>query len=291
MNLPPRQLTLLFADVLGSVRLYERLTDDEAARTVERCMKRISRCCESARGRIVKIVGDELLAVFDSVEDACLAAIDMQARLADLPPVSGIKPGIRVGLHEGKLAESAETLADEEFTTAARITGWGSADQIVFSQDVLAVLPASLAAMARALPDLGRVTLGEVHFSLYELCWQKPVEDRPVASLSPPRLHLEHSGKPLILVATSPALSIGRDQASKVLVEDHKASRKHATIEHRTEGFFYIDNSTNGSFITFDGQQEILLRHDAILLHGKGRICFGNSGNDPKSERIAFELR
>ena len=40
----PRKMTIMFADVSGSARLFERLQDTEAAHAVERCMRERRGC-------------------------------------------------------------------------------------------------------------------------------------------------------------------------------------------------------------------------------------------------------
>jgi adenylate cyclase len=42
--------------------------------------------------------------------DACQAAIAMQRRVADLPPVSGVQLAIRVGFHHGPVLEEMREL-------------------------------------------------------------------------------------------------------------------------------------------------------------------------------------
>ena len=80
-----KELSVLFADVSGSTRLYEKLGDTEALRAVDRCLKRMERAVEGFRGRIVKNIGDEVMAVFEKADDAFQAATEMQQRITDLP--------------------------------------------------------------------------------------------------------------------------------------------------------------------------------------------------------------
>src|SRR5512146_2387517 len=105
MNEAPLNVSVLFADVSGSARLHEKLGSAEALRAVDRCMKRMERTVDGFNGRIVKIVGDELMATFDHADEALQAAIEMQLRVADLPPVSGVKLEIRVGFSHGEVVE------------------------------------------------------------------------------------------------------------------------------------------------------------------------------------------
>src|SRR3990172_8781464 len=91
-----RNLCVLFADVSGSTRLYEKLGDKEALYAVERCIKRMTRATEQYHGRVVKTIGDEVMAVFDSAEAGFQAGCEVQLRVDDLPPIKGTKLAIRV---------------------------------------------------------------------------------------------------------------------------------------------------------------------------------------------------
>src|SRR5574343_53067 len=126
MSATQRKLTVMFADVSGSTALFEKLGDREAMHAVERCLKRMKRSIDGYKGKTVQIVGDELLASFETAEDACQAAIDMQQRIADLPPVSGLKLTIRIGLHSGVVTESEgklQHLRQQGFLRHFRNTG------------------------------------------------------------------------------------------------------------------------------------------------------------------------
>ena len=292
MSQSQRQMTVLFADVAGSARLYERLGDLEAAHAADRCLKRISRCVEAFNGRTLQIVGDELLAVFDSAEEGCLAAIEMQTRIADLPPVSGLQLAIRIGLHVGMVIESGDNLTGMAVISAARITGMANRDQILISGTLLNELSKTLAATASLQPGLGQLTEGEASFQLHALPWQKtltPVDHGRTKLIQ--QLHLSYHNKTFMLDKHSPPFTLGRDLDSHLLIKDRKGSRKHARIEYRAGGFVYIDCSTNGSFIKLKGQAESLLRNDSIPLDRDGQICFGTSRNDPDSDGFTFEFR
>ena len=103
-----RNLCVLFADVSGSTRLYEKLGDKEALHAVERCLNRMTRATEQFKGRVIKTIGDEVMAVFDSAEAGMDAASSMQQKVGDLPPVRGIKLSIRIGFHFGPAIEDAK---------------------------------------------------------------------------------------------------------------------------------------------------------------------------------------
>ena len=150
-----RNLCVLFADVSGSTRLYEKLGDKEALHAVERCINRMTRATEQFKGRVIKTIGDEVMAVFDSAEAGMDAASSMQQRVDDLPPVRGIKLAIRVGFHFGPAIEEAKDVFGDTVNTAARMAGLAKAGQIITTADSVAALPALLR-IAQRLRGVGR---------------------------------------------------------------------------------------------------------------------------------------
>ena len=298
----------MFADVSGSARLFQRIGDTEAAYAVERCVKRMERSIAGYRGQTVKISGGELVAAFESAEDACQAAINMQLRVSKLPPVSGLKLTIRIGVHVGVIdaggavpSEEIITAATNKAVTGARnIAGLARIDQIVASSLFIRELPKRSAILSRVMPDLGRLKEGDRSFDLSEVDWltheeqhQKhgvimdPTPSQILGGVD--RLCIRYRGNAFLLDEKSPTLTLGRGPASKLLIIDHKASRAHGRIERRTNSYFYIDSSTNGSYVSLGTQKEILVRQGEIELKGSGRICFGASGRDPKADYAEFE--
>jgi len=290
MSASPNRSFVMVADIAGSAGLYEKLSEREAAHTVDRCLKRMIRSVEAYRGRIVQQVSDELLAAFDNGESACQAAIDMHQRLADLPPVSGHKLSIRIGLHCG------EATPEALFTDVARVGGMARADQILCSQSLVDALPASGLLNTIPRPDLGQFGEGTAAQGVCLLHWPAKNENSqlhsmfgPLSAMALDRLCIRYRGKAYLLDDKSPVLTLGRDPASKLVIEDRKASRQHGRIERRHNGYHLIDTSTNGSFVTIGGRQEILVRKHEVLLEEKGTICFGSSANDPGADRIEYE--
>ena len=298
----------MFADVSGSARLFQRIGDTEAAYAVERCVKRMERSIAGYRGQTVKISGGELVASFESAEDACHAAINMQLRVSKLPPVSGLKLTIRIGLHVGVI-EAGAAIPSEEIVTAARnkavtgarnIAGLARIDQIVASSLLIRELPKRSTILSRVMTDLGRLKEGDRSFDLSEVDWLTHEEQHPAHGLmvdptpsqflaDVDRLCIRYRGNAFLLDEKSPLLTRGRSPASKLLIIDHKASRAHGRIERRANSYFYIDSSTNGSYVSLGTEKEILVRRSEIELKGSGRICFGASGSDPKADCAGFE--
>lgn len=288
-----RRLAVLFADVSGSTKLYEKLGDTEALHAVDRCIKRMERAIEGYRGRLVKTIGDEVMAAFETAEDAFQAAIEMQQRVTDLPPVSGVKLTIRVGFHFGPAIEDNNDVFGDTVNTAARIVGLAKSEQILTSNQTVNELPKLLRESTRDLDQLSVKGKAEgVH--VFEVLWNETEElTMKASSIAAPRptakMCVRYRGRAYLLDDKTPILTLGRDQANDLVIEDRKASRQHARIERRGDKFFYVDQSTNGSYVAIAAEQETLLRREEMLLRNSGTICFGSSVNDPQADCARFE--
>ena len=55
--------------------------------------------------------------------------------------------------------------------------------------------------------------------------------------------------------------------------------------------FFLTDQSTNGTYVTFTGEPEIVLRREEVMLRRTGRISFGHSGADAGGDSVEFAIK
>lgn len=127
---------VLFADIVDSVRLVER--DEEG--TISRWISFVDRLeqglARSGDGRLVKRMGDGLLAEFDDLYAAARSALDMQKTIhmlnKDLPGDSHFQ--LRIGIDAGEMLSSADDdLYGHHVNTASRLAGISRAGQIVVS--------------------------------------------------------------------------------------------------------------------------------------------------------------
>jgi class 3 adenylate cyclase len=290
-----KELSVLFADVSGSTKLYEKLGDTEALRAVDRCLKRMERAVEGFRGRIVKNIGDEVMAVFEKADDAFQAATEMQQRITDLPPVSGVTLAIRVGFYHGSVIEEGGDVFGDSVNTAARLAGLAKAGQILISGQTQTQLSPLLQLSTRDLDQMSvKGKAEELH--VFEVIWQESEEltmkaesIRPGVGVRGVRLCLRYDGDVIILDEKRSSLNMGRDAECDLTVRDRRASRNHAKIERRGEKFVLSDQSTNGTFVTFANEPELFLRREEVVLRGSGIICFAASANSPEADCAEFE--
>ena len=290
--------SVLFADVSGSAKLHEKLGNTEALRAAERCMKRMERAVEAFNGRLLRQNGDELMAVFETAEEASMSAIEMQQRVADLPPISGVKLAIRVGFSFGPFDE-AEPRTGDLVDTAAYLTGLAKPGQILTTTEVQTTLSPSLQLSIRdrgkiaakgTFPELQVLELLATDSSLAPIDAGDSARASKTDAVQGTRLRLRYGDDVFVLDKRHTLVSMGRDADCDVVIHDRRASRHHVEIEWREGSRFVLsDMSTNGTYVTIKGQPEIHLRKEECVLHGTGVICFAASANTPQADRVEFE--
>ncbi|HSN71059.1 MAG TPA: adenylate/guanylate cyclase domain-containing protein, partial [Steroidobacteraceae bacterium] len=132
------ELAILFADVVGSTRIYEIMGDLQARDMVLECVGLMRAATERHGGRVIKTIGDEIMATFPSAEEAVDAAADMHQDLAshaDLV-VEGQHVAIRIGCHFGPVVLENRDIFGAAVHTANRLTSQTKAGQIMVSAAV-----------------------------------------------------------------------------------------------------------------------------------------------------------
>ncbi|HKS58373.1 MAG TPA: adenylate/guanylate cyclase domain-containing protein, partial [Steroidobacteraceae bacterium] len=97
------ELAILFADVVGSTRIYEVMGDLRARDMVLTCVEIMRAATEQNHGTVIKTIGDEIMATFPTANDALNAASRMQhdIRIHSELKVEGQPIAIRIGGHFG----------------------------------------------------------------------------------------------------------------------------------------------------------------------------------------------
>ena len=284
MDVVTRPLCVLFADVSGSTRLHEKLGDAAAMHAVKRCLNCIEHAAVAYRGRLVKTSGDEALVVFDDAEEGFLAACEMQQKIEDLVPVSGNKLAIHIGFHFGDVIEQQGDVFGDTVNTAARLVALAKAGQILTTDETVRRLPPPCLASVRQLDSVnvkgkaGSVRLWEVLWRGGEDLTLMPNHLAPIRPMES-RLCLRHGEDEFFVDGNLSVVTLGRDAGCDLVILDPRASRTHARIELHRDKFVLIDQSTNGTFIATDAEGKYAVRREEAILHGRGRLSFGQPYN------------
>jgi adenylate cyclase len=131
------ELALLFTDLVG-FSSWALGAGDAAVLTL---LREVGVVVEAAivdhRGRIVKRLGDGLMATFLSVQDAVEAALDAHDALAGVV-VDGYRPRMRAGVHWGRPRPLGGDYLGVDVNIAARVADAAKADQVLVSEAALA---------------------------------------------------------------------------------------------------------------------------------------------------------
>ena len=274
-----RQTTVLFADVSGSTKLYEAAGDVLAAEAIGRCLEKLRLSAEATGGRVVKTMGDSVMALFSSPDAAASAAARMQVAIESLPAVGDIKLGVRIGFHAGPVIQRNNDIYGDTVNVAYRLHEQAQRGQVLTSDDTASLLTQLLRSSTRLLYSVPVKGKAE-DVALCELLWQQSPDITDLATMSVLRtplasLRLKYLGRDIARRRGSDSLMIGRDAACDLVVADSKASRQHCTIERRQDRFLLRDHSTNGTFVTVVDEIEVVLQREEFPLRKHGWIAFG----------------
>jgi len=276
------EFSVLFADVSGSTKLYETTGDAVAHAAIEKCVNIMRDKTVNAKGRVVKTIGDEVMSVFATADQAADAAIEMQSAISELPPVGNTQIGIRVGFNHGPVVEREGDVFGDAVNLAARLAGVATKGQIITARDTVMLMSPMLKAATRAITTI-QVKGKAQEIQVYELIWQQSEDMTTLASQKSvykpknAKLRLLVQGSEIVLSTERPALALGRDASADLVIKERMASRAHGKIERRLDKFILTDHSANGTFVTIEGDKEIVLRREEFTLRGHGWIAFGQS--------------
>jgi class 3 adenylate cyclase len=290
MSSPQQSQAVLFADVSGSTRLYEQLGDAQALATIGHCLALASDAAAGHAGRLVKTIGDEAMIVFPSADQAVTAAGEIQHRMDAFVRARGLRISFRIGVHCGTTIESGNDVFGDAVNVAARMVALAKGGQVILTAATAERLSPELGGKVRQV-DVLTVKGKEKDIAVMELVWQDSAELTTLTTrpkLRPSRLELTHGARAIELGGAVTSVAIGRDAQNDVVIADRLASRTHARIERRRDKFVLVDQSSNGTFVTIEGEPEVQLRREELMLRGRGRISFGHPYAADPTETLAF---
>ena len=113
-----KQVTVLFADLKGSMELLADRDAEEARKLLDPVLEHMMEAVHRYEGTVNQVMGDGIMALFgaplaheDHAVRACYAAIDLQAALRrhaeEIWRTQGVKVQVRVGLNSGEVVVRA----------------------------------------------------------------------------------------------------------------------------------------------------------------------------------------
>lgn len=296
-----RDVGILFVDIVGSTRMYELLGDEQALAVVNGCFAVMADCVAKDGGQVVKTIGDELMASFETAPQALSAAMQIRRQIAILPPVPGIatqvKARVRVGLHFGPALFDRDDYFGDTVNLAARMAGLASPGQILTTGDLLDRLPVHLRGLATEFAEIevkGRHEAVRIARVSDDAAIAENTQVRFVKSAAPApqaeaALTLTHAGRSWTVAPGTRRIVCGREAGCDILLTGALASRQHATIEIRRDKVILIDHSTNGTVLLVEGERPVRLMREEFGLLRVGTIVFGKP-DAADADMLAFAI-
>src|SRR5690606_13230899 len=257
------ELAILFADVVGSTRIYEVMGDLRARDMILTCVEIMRSATEQNHGTVIKTIGDEIMATFPTANDAMNAASKMQPDIRSHSELkaAGQRIPTRIGGHFGPVVLENRDIFGAAVHTANRMTSQAKAGQIMVTSAMVERLAPEWRSAVRQI-DVATLKGKSNEDELYEVLWQK--EDAtsmlPAIALGAAqssrekqggrRLRIWFQGHELAVDDDCTSVAIGRAEENDLVVKGNLISRLHARIEFSRNKFLLIDQSTNGTFVT-----------------------------------------
>ncbi|WCM95175.1 adenylate/guanylate cyclase domain-containing protein [Acidovorax sp. NCPPB 2350] len=292
--------TVVFSDIVGTTALFETHGNARAAATVTWLTEWIAAVMVVHGGRVVKTLGDGVLAVFPGPAVAVEAVVDMVRRHHERPGQSGLSMDLRVGMAHGEVVEMDGDTYGDAVNVAARLCERAGPREIWAD--------AAVARLAGPVDGTAYVRLGQLELRgrteplmVHQVDWRQGEEhglitqhaDLP-SSVTPleaasARIELGWGGSFRAFGAADGPVQVGRSSQVPVRLADSRVSRLHARIEWRGGTITFIDMSSFGSWVRFDGSAAVVaLRRDACVLHGSGQIALGVPFGRPDTPTVGF---
>ena len=292
------ELAIVFADVVGSTKLYELLGDLRARDMVGICIDVMRVATEQNHGTVIKTMGDEVMATFPTADDALNAAAQMQKQITVHPSlkVDEQTVAIRIGCNFGPVVLENRDIFGSAVHTANRMTSQAKAGQIITTLTMVERLSNEWRTSVRQI-DVATLKGRSSEVALYEVLWQTDdvtsmVQYSAIASRETAnkglRLRLRYQGQEVLVEAGKKIVTMGRAEENDLVVKGTLISRMHARVEISRNKFMLIDQSTNGSFIVGKDGEEAFVRRDSMQIRGEGLIGLGKAPDSNSSQVIRY---
>jgi adenylate cyclase len=294
MRTRPNLKTVLFVDICGSTGIYENLGDSEGHDVIDQTLALMQAKVEANSGRVIKTIGDEIMACFWHPVYALDAAKAINLQLSEGPPLPGMPSvAVHAGLEHGEVVEQGGDIFGDAVNIAARLTTLAKPWQILTTQSTIDSLGSD---NDETLRHVIRTSLrGKTEeLDVYEVLWEDDGLTRFAAKPQPLQLHgkllLKQGDRLMEVSGQHPVATLGRGPQNDMVITDKGVSRWHARVELRRGKFFLVDKSTNGTFVMAVGRPPVFLNYDESLLPPRGKIVLGCDNDSDHNVTVQFEI-
>lgn len=302
------QTTVVFTDLHGSTAVFEALGNAKATALITEITQWIGARCEAHGGRVVKTLGDGVLAMFPDNQGAVNAVIEIQrshSKKLGRPDKSFSMP-IRIGVASGEVELVLGDCYGDAVNVASRLCDLSGPNQIWANAASLVSVSESQGVTFRVLGPINIRGRAEP-CTVYQVEWREELASDFLTmqgDLDPGLISGERDalGRELELTwmdntqafkAFDLPIYIGRVRTAEFMVNDPRVSRTHVRIDWRNGSIVLVDVSSYGSWVRFGtgAGAPVLLRREECVLHGVGELALGAAFSDPSVPTVSFKVR
>ena len=276
-----REMTVLFTDMKGSTAYVEKYGDAAGIALIHSALELQRAKVEERGGRVLKTIGDSIMATFHAPLPGVMAAIDIQRGLGDFnkgkPAADAV--AFRIGLNFGLGIYRSDDIFGDVVNVASRVQGVAQPDQIVISASVREKLDES---SGLKIVALGKFTLRgkEAPQELFEVVWQAGAPEHHAAAhtffqsaseiVKTYKLGFQRAdGTPDSIEVDENGLTIGRAEGDLQFPEDRDMAPLHVRLVVRNGQLIVEDLSQGGDvfirligpYLLQDGDMFRMSRH------------------------------
>lgn len=298
--------TVVFTDLHGSTAVFESLGNARATEIVTGFNRAISSWVEKHQGKVIKTLGDGVLAIFAMPQDAVDASVHIQRQhhlaLAELPVAQ--RMALRIGLSTGDVEWVQGDCYGDAVNVASRLCDLCGPGQVWTNETTVSLASERSGVSFRALGPIA--VRGRLEpCSVYQIDWQQesvtdvmtvlgnfdPEHWKSSSDVLGKEVTLECLAQTATFHSFDLPVSIGRVRSNNFIVADPRVSRIHAQLSWKNGAIVLDDVSSYGTWIRFDGASSVtdsLLRRGSSVLHGRGSLALGASFSDADAPIVRF---
>ncbi|HEY3487560.1 MAG TPA: adenylate/guanylate cyclase domain-containing protein, partial [Gammaproteobacteria bacterium] len=131
-----KEVTTLFTDIVDSSRYWDQFGDVRGRMMIDQHNRLVFPVIRKFRGRIIKTIGDGLMALFKYPDDALRAGVAIQQHLQKMRTADNtFHVHIRIGIHTGVAIVEKNDAYGDAINVAKRVENFGGMDEIILSAD------------------------------------------------------------------------------------------------------------------------------------------------------------
>ncbi|MEM6941469.1 MAG: adenylate/guanylate cyclase domain-containing protein [Pseudomonadota bacterium] len=269
---------VLIADITGSTKLYEQLSDLDALAQISMILARMRETIEENGGHCVKSQGDDTLSFFGVADQAFAAARSM------IEAEWNYGLAVHAGIYCGDVLSQDADIYGDAVNTAARLATLAKPNEILIGDTVFDALSKGTQELCVSMGGIklkGKSESTAVHsFTVSALSTQTVLFGAAEASLGRRTESVTlNTDDVKVTLMDAQSAKIGRASNCNLVLNHPWVSREHGSFELRAAQLEYTDHSSFGSTVITGDGQEFAVHRRSMLLNGEGMVLVGT--NDP----------